>query len=286
MTTNRLPRLSAAASLKRSGRRQRGGACGRSSAALRRGLIEASSHPQARHQAHRGSSAALRRGLIEAPTENVPRRGVGGGRSSAALRRGLIEARRAARYRRSSDRCLPRLSAAASLKHRLVGWTPDPVKIKSSAALRRGLIEASSGPCMTGRAMRRSSAALRRGLIEAASASSATPSRSGSSAALRRGLIEARSRSRPTAPRTTGLPRLSAAASLKHAKGCPDKHESPRLPRLSAAASLKPAIRARCPRSSDWSSAALRRGLIEAPETPRPLRRSRSVFRGSPPRPH
>ena len=135
-----------------------------------------------------GFSAALCRGLIEAtPTGSrcagVPRA------FSAALCRGLIEARRLDISASTSAASFPRLYAAASLKLHLIGLR-DRSAYQFSAALCRGLIEAPEVRqcCSTGR---RFSAALCRGLIEASWSHSHILQYPSFSAALCRGLIEA-----------------------------------------------------------------------------------------------
>ena len=110
-----IPRLYAAASLKRGCTGTRRGASYRYSAALCRGLIEACAHKQ-----------------------NV---GFFWQRYSAALCRGLIEAKRwSARNEKRMTR-IPRLYAAASLKHRAEAALERAFP-QYSAALCRGLIEA------------------------------------------------------------------------------------------------------------------------------------------------
>ena len=83
-----------------------------------------------------------------------------------------------------------------------------------------------------------------------------------------------------------GFPRLYAAASLKLLAVAADATEVLCFPRLYAAASLKPETSAET--LSMWLSfsAALCRGLIEAPNRSRSLRGTGAVFRGSMPRPH
>ena len=184
----RFPRPCAAASLKRTGSSRRGRCATAFSAAMRRGLIEASRGRSACGRASPLFSAAMRRGLIEA----------------ALHRRGQVQ----------HAPSFPRPCAAASLKLR-DGAVRQVAPLGFSAAMRRGLIEAGIGP---GSAPSRSvfSAAMRRGLIEAvcrtvraraarrfprpcAAASlkrdaDDDPAQSGVafSAAMRRGLIEAR----------------------------------------------------------------------------------------------
>ena len=206
-------------------------------------------------------SAALCRGLIEASfARGMTRRPEV---FSAALCRGLIEAARAGMFTCLRANGFPRLYAAASLKH------PPALDVEGrqapfSAALCRGLIEArtrASGDICCAPF----SAALCRGLIEAMcpggrhphprrrfprlyAAASLKPGlpacdpglRAGFSAALCRGLIEAPSCTRLRSRSASRFPRLYAAASLKPARFC---------------ASV----------TADWSfSAALCRGLIEA----------------------
>ena len=138
-------------------------------------------------------SAALCRGLIEADAAGRWRRVDGMTSYSAALCRGLIEASRVRTMVRLRNQCIPRLYAAASLKHRGAGATPairsdgSIPRLYAAASLKQ--IEALVGP------------------------SDAQPSYS---AALCRGLIEA-SHVRRTChrPGASGIPRLYAAASLK-----------------------------------------------------------------------
>ena len=184
-------------------------------------------------------------------------------------------------------RCIPRLYAAASLKHARVHDVRAPAA-EYSAALCRGLIEATDGSGVVARP------------------------RAPYSAALCRGLIEAVCNSRLIRMAGARIPRLYAAASLKHehAIGLPigvldriprlyaaaslKRHRAQRqplhgragIPRLYAAASLKRHIFAVWVESRHRYSAALCRGLIEAlPPSSRALGRA-SVFRGFMPRPH
>ena len=89
-------------------------------------------------------SAALCRGLIEASTPAPARRRRG--RFSAALCRGLIEAHAAPRRARRRHPGFPRLYAAASLKRRARS-SKCSQRGSFSAALCRGLIEASAPGC-------------------------------------------------------------------------------------------------------------------------------------------
>ena len=228
-------------------------------------------------------SAALCRGLIEAPFSHRPTGRCG--RYSAALCRGLIEAPRGSPSRASARACIPRLYAAASLKPQYPP-RPCPRLAPYSAALCRGLIEASarqSAAVADGvriprlyaaaslkrkrrtrgvRVLHSYSAALCRGLIEAGCGVVGAGRTAAYSAALCRGLIEA------------------------NHKGSHPHDLHTRIPRLYAAASLKPDSRSRkCSRVS-WYSAALCRGLIEAPADRPPIVQKSHVFRGSMPRPH
>ena len=191
------PRLYAAASLKRDIPPSQGGEQRRFSAALCRGLIEAS--PRAREQAleHVMFSAALCRGLIEA--------GIWPTRSTGI------------------PRCFPRLYAAASLKQ-LRQLSGRLRRQPFSAALCRGLIEA-RWPARSRRPGGRFSAALCRGLIEAPPAPAPRSSAARTfSAALCRGLIEAPTSTSWCVIRTPGFPRLYAAASLKLRPGQRRRH--------------------------------------------------------------
>ena len=109
-------RLYAAASLKHRDREHRRRRRQRYSAALCRGLIEASCSTGVRCP-HVTYSAALCRGLIEARSHgwNSTRQPF---RYSAALCRGLIEAPPCGSARGPPPRCILRLYAAASLKRR------------------------------------------------------------------------------------------------------------------------------------------------------------------------
>ena len=109
--------------------------------------------------------------------------------------------------------CIPRLYAAASLKHDREGNHGACISMYS-AALCRGLIEAS----------------MRHATIQVAPPYSA---------ALCRGLIEARIRFSPYLLRTHRIPRLYAAASLKPVIAVLEQLGDVRIPRLYAAASLK-----------------------------------------------
>ena len=85
---------------------------------------------------------------------------------SAALCRGLIEAGECSPRSRPVTTSIPRLYAAASLKHRLAVGRERGDVAEYSAALCRGLIEACP-PCARRPAAAPYSAALCRGLIEA-----------------------------------------------------------------------------------------------------------------------
>ena len=161
-----IPRLYAAASLKQPRGAVRALRVHVYSAALCRGLIEAHVRREKplersngiprlyaaaslkhrnrvaeRHVARR-YSAALCRGLIEATEGSAPL--PAWVPYSAALCRGLIEAAIATLTRCSRMMCIPRLYAAASLKHLVIHAACDAA-LAYSAALCRGLIEAGYG---------------------------------------------------------------------------------------------------------------------------------------------
>ena len=110
------------------------------------------------------------------------------------------------------------------------------------------------------------SAALCRGLIEASRAVKSSSRRLRYSAALCRGLIEASGPPAWPMPSLGSIPRLYAAASLKRADRRAGASRLASIPRLYAAASLKPDLGADGVRRESAYSAALCRGLIEAPE--------------------
>ena len=230
----RIPRLYAAASLKPSPRCDGRDCSAAYSAALCRGLIEASGRWVRAARSTR-YSAALCRGLIEAPDEavdlavelkGIPRlyaaaslkphsgdRASGvPGEYSAALCRGLIEAPRRSRWPRACSRY------SAALCRGLIEASERSICQRSiyrySAALCRGLIEAARGAALVPE-RREYSAALCRGLIEAESVRACQPPRQMYSAALCRGLIEARGVRRRAFQYFARIPRLYAAASLK-----------------------------------------------------------------------
>ena len=204
---------------------------------------------------------------------------------SAALCRGLIEAAPNTDLVTCGTNGIPRLYAAASLKQR-AHQRARAENHAYSAALCRGLIEAETP---LGRPLQRPrySAALCRGLIEACLTVSGSPRANPYSAALCRGLIEAGRCCCRRGGDPHRIPRLYAAASLKPGTrqrsrdGC-----ARRIPRLYAAASLKHAHFAPTAIEETEYSAALCRGLIEAPAPPCSRQSSTRVFRGFMPRPH
>ena len=277
-------------------------------------------------------SAALCRGLIEArvrsgsgspDTHGFPRL-----YAAASLKRRV----RVRRVRWPTAR-FPRLYAAASLKHRAPAPAPGHAHT-FSAALCRGLIEAWQRAHGTGLAIRGfprlyAAASLKPGfaltghiaeirfprLYAAASlkphttvaarlaiagfprlyaAASLKLHRCAHaaicvilfSAALCRGLIEAPSSPRRPSASRWRFPRLYAAASLKPLMRIPDVVVVGRFPRLYAAASLKHAGCSGAHAVRPGFSAALCRGLIEAPGLALSAIPGASVFRGFMPRPH
>ena len=182
-----IPRLYAAASLKRPLRLSRCLWSARYSAALCRGLIEAPNDPLPHPPIPRGiprlyAAASLKLVTVFAILREV-------GQYSAALCRGLIEAVPFGSDRFGSVRCIPRLYAAASLKLR------DPLQAGDTQIVY--------------------SAALCRGLIEARRLRRAWRCPTSYSAALCRGLIEATCSVSEAGRRSRCIPRLYAAASLK-----------------------------------------------------------------------
>ena len=236
----RFPRLYAAASLKRRLGDLRAQRTGPFSAALCRGLIEASSTWR-RWGAYSRFSAALCRGLIEArpitaPTP-PPRSGFPRLYAAASLKR---QSRRRGRHR-------DRRFSAALCRGLIEALRPrrrsNARGSRFSAALCRGLIEARRWRSPASSVRRRfprlyAAASLKRRtnrssavccscfprLYAAASLKPAGPAGAGGvraafSAALCRGLIEARDSYHLRAERRGGFPRLYAAASLKPGPG-------------------------------------------------------------------
>ena len=155
-----------------------------------------------------------------------------------------------------------------------------------SAALCRGLIEAASRSTWTYRD-RPFSAALCRGLIEAGNGYTRTNTGETFSAALCRGLIEAGDADSARLITFAGFPRLYAAASLKQTHPFDVRGAvEPGFPRLYAAASLKHGLVPELAGRELVFSAALCRGLIEAPPRAVWCRWRGAVFRGFMPRPH
>ena len=186
-------------------------AAGQYSAALCRGLIEASARRKPTQRSN-GYSAALCRGLIEAR----PPASWSSARSrtySAALCRGLIEAPAARPPRPGRRAGIPRLYAAASLKLEAKARTDHVMdgipRLYAAASLKQ------QRPAGHSRGEGAYSAALCRGLIEAAAPPEHGRSMWRYSAALCRGLIEARLHHVRSGQDRAGIPRLYAAASLK-----------------------------------------------------------------------
>ena len=158
----------------------------------------------------------------------------------------------------------PRLYAAASLK-RNGGLRHERVSGVLSAALCRGLIEASK---RTATRMKRSwlSAALCRGLIEAFALSHRCGEGEGRFPRLYAAAsLKPPGHSHRWKSAVTGFPRLYAAASLKLPRAAHPGRSNSGFPRLYAAASLKRSTRRTRYAEAPQLSAALCRGLIEAP---------------------
>ena len=96
------------------------------------------------------------------------------------------------------------------------------------------------------------------------------------SAALCRGLIEATTRRSPSPRRSRRFPRLYVAASLKHTAPFVEIPRALGFPRLYVAASLKHCSSVAKSLARATFSAALCRGLIEAPGWPRTIPSNRS----------